>query len=98
MTGIQEGRLLYDNLKKTIAYTLTHTLPEVFPIMLNLLFAMVRPSHGHTIVILACEAFSLAESLSESIVPVSWATAEVATGSLLRLTQSRRVTEIMIVT
>ena len=96
MTGIQEGRLLYDNLKKTIAYTLTHTLPEVFPIMLNLLFAMVR--HGHTIVILACEAFSLAESLSESIVPVSWATAEVATGSLLRLTQSRRVTEIMIVT
>ena len=41
VVGIQEGRLLYDNLKKTIAYTLTHMLPEVFPIMLNLLFSMV---------------------------------------------------------
>ena len=40
--AIQEGRLLYDNLKKTIAYTLTHLLPEVYPIVLNLLFAMVR--------------------------------------------------------
>uniref|UniRef100_A0A914V3R2 Cation-transporting P-type ATPase N-terminal domain-containing protein n=1 Tax=Plectus sambesii TaxID=2011161 RepID=A0A914V3R2_9BILA len=34
--GIEEGRLLYDNLKKTIAYTLTHFVPEVVPIILNL--------------------------------------------------------------
>ncbi len=33
--GIEEGRLLYDNLKKTIAYTLTHLCPEIFPVILN---------------------------------------------------------------
>lgn len=27
--GIREGRVLFDNLKKTIAYTLTHLGPEV---------------------------------------------------------------------
>lgn len=35
--GIEEGRLLFDNLRKTIAYTLTHTIPEVVPIVLNFL-------------------------------------------------------------
>ncbi|MEW5296914.1 MAG: hypothetical protein WDW36_000160 [Sanguina aurantia] len=34
--AIEEGRVIYDNLKKTIAYTLTHAMPEVFPIFLNL--------------------------------------------------------------
>ena len=34
--GVQEGRLLFDNLKKTIAYTLTHLIPEVIPILMNL--------------------------------------------------------------
>lgn len=34
--GIQLGRVLFDNLKKTIAYTLTHLLPELVPILLYL--------------------------------------------------------------
>lgn len=34
--GIKEGRVLFDNLKKSITYTLTHMFPEVFPIVLNL--------------------------------------------------------------
>lgn len=34
--GVQEGRLVFDNLKKTIAYTLTHLWPEIVPILLNL--------------------------------------------------------------
>ncbi|VDM36969.1 unnamed protein product [Toxocara canis] len=38
--GIEEGRLLFDNLRKTIAYTLTHTIPEVVPIVLNFLFGI----------------------------------------------------------
>ncbi len=41
VVGIESGRLLFDNLKKTIAYTLTHVLPEVFPIVINLLFGLV---------------------------------------------------------
>lgn len=31
--SIEEGRLLYANLKKTIAYTLAHMLPELCAIM-----------------------------------------------------------------
>ncbi|VDN52657.1 unnamed protein product, partial [Dracunculus medinensis] len=38
--GIEEGRLLFDNLRKTIAYTLTHTIPEVVPIVLNFLLGV----------------------------------------------------------
>lgn len=32
--GIKEGRLLFANLKKSIAYTLTHLVPEVLPVLL----------------------------------------------------------------
>jgi sodium/potassium-transporting ATPase subunit alpha len=34
--AIEEGRVIYDNLKKTIAYTLAHAVPEVWPLFLNL--------------------------------------------------------------
>jgi len=36
VNAIEEGRVIYDNLKKTIAYTLTHAVPEVWPLFLNL--------------------------------------------------------------
>lgn len=39
--GIEEGRLLFDNLRKTIAYTLTHIWPEICPMVLN--FALGMP-------------------------------------------------------
>ncbi|KAF1319924.1 putative hydrolase, partial [Globisporangium splendens] len=38
--GIEQGRTIYDNLKKTIGYTLTHLWPEVAPVALNLSFGM----------------------------------------------------------
>ena len=31
VTGVEEGRLIFDNLKKSIAYTLTSNIPEIFP-------------------------------------------------------------------
>jgi len=37
--GIRLGRTIFDNLKKTIAYTLTHLVPEVIPALLNLALA-----------------------------------------------------------
>ncbi|KAK0401820.1 hypothetical protein QR680_015990 [Steinernema hermaphroditum] len=40
VNGIEEGRLLFDNLRKTIGYTLTHSMPEVVPICLNFLFGL----------------------------------------------------------
>jgi sodium/potassium-transporting ATPase subunit alpha len=37
VAGIEEGRLIFDNIKKTIAYTLAHILPEVLSAALKLL-------------------------------------------------------------
>lgn len=34
--GIREGRVLFDNLKKTIAYTLTHLWAEILPVLLTI--------------------------------------------------------------
>lgn len=36
--GIEEGRLLYANLKKTIAYTLAHMVPELCAVVLTFAF------------------------------------------------------------
>lgn len=36
VSAIEEGRVIADNLKKTIAYTLAHAVPEVFPLFLAL--------------------------------------------------------------
>ncbi|VDN05796.1 unnamed protein product [Thelazia callipaeda] len=33
--GIEEGRLLFDNLRLSLAYTLTHLWPEIFPVILQ---------------------------------------------------------------
>uniref|UniRef100_A0A0N4Z9Q5 Cation_ATPase_N domain-containing protein n=1 Tax=Parastrongyloides trichosuri TaxID=131310 RepID=A0A0N4Z9Q5_PARTI len=38
--GIEEGRLLFDNLRLSIGYTMAHILAEIFPISLNFLFGM----------------------------------------------------------
>ncbi len=37
VNAIEEGRVIYDNLKKTIAYTLAHAVPEVLPLALALI-------------------------------------------------------------
>jgi sodium/potassium-transporting ATPase subunit alpha len=34
VTGVEEGRLIFDNLKKSIAYTLSSNIPELFPFLL----------------------------------------------------------------
>ena len=34
VNGIEEGRVLFDNLTKTIAYTLTHLIPELLAVCL----------------------------------------------------------------
>jgi sodium/potassium-transporting ATPase subunit alpha len=37
VSGIEEGRLIFDNIKKTIAYTMAHIFPEVVSALINLL-------------------------------------------------------------
>lgn len=40
VTGIEEGRRIFDNLKKSIAYTLTHTIPEIMPFLAFIIFGI----------------------------------------------------------
>jgi sodium/potassium-transporting ATPase subunit alpha len=44
--AIEEGRVLFDNLKKTVAYTLAHLWPELVPVFLNLAFSFPLAING----------------------------------------------------
>jgi len=41
--GVKEGRLIFDNLKKSIAYTLTSNIPEITPFLALILFKIPIP-------------------------------------------------------
>lgn len=61
--GIEEGRLIFVNLKKSIQYTISHSTPEVIP---NLLYVIVPiPLPLSAILILAIDlGFELIAALS----------------------------------
>ncbi|XP_050670757.1 sodium/potassium-transporting ATPase subunit alpha-4-like [Leptidea sinapis] len=69
--GIQEGRRIFDNLKKTIAYTLTSNTPEMLPFVLYACFGMPLPMPLILILVInvgtdLLPAMSLAYETSES--------------------------------
>ena len=43
VTGVEEGRLIFDNLKKSIAYTLTSNIPEISPFLFFIIFNVPLP-------------------------------------------------------
>merc|ERR1712168_690292 len=43
VTGVEEGRLIFDNLKKSIAYTLTSNIPEISPFLVFILAGIPLP-------------------------------------------------------
>jgi sodium/potassium-transporting ATPase subunit alpha len=43
VTGVEEGRLIFDNLKKSIAYTLTSNIPEITPFLVFMLLQIPLP-------------------------------------------------------
>merc|ERR1719450_1014059 len=43
VVGVEEGRLIFDNLKKSIAYTLTSNIPEISPFLLFILADVPLP-------------------------------------------------------
>jgi len=43
VTGVEEGRLIFDNLKKSIAYTLTSNIPEISPFLIFILADVPLP-------------------------------------------------------
>jgi len=51
VAGIEEGRLIFDNLKKSIAYTLEHLTPEVVPYLMYFVLEVPLPL---TVVLVLC--------------------------------------------
>jgi len=43
VNGIEEGRLIFDNLKKSIAYTISHCMPEIVPFLAYVILAIPLP-------------------------------------------------------
>merc|ERR1711998_782292 len=43
VNGVEEGRLIFDNLKKSIAYTLSSNIPEISPFIFFILFQTPLP-------------------------------------------------------
>jgi sodium/potassium-transporting ATPase subunit alpha len=43
VNGIEEGRLIFDNLKKSINYTLTSNIPEIVPFIFFIIFEIPLP-------------------------------------------------------
>merc|ERR1712136_152364 len=71
VTGVEEGRLIFDNLKKSIAYTLTSNIPEISPFILYVAADMPLPLGTVTILCIdlgtdLLPAISLAYEQAES--------------------------------
>ncbi|KAI9345029.1 hypothetical protein BDR26DRAFT_818675 [Obelidium mucronatum] len=43
VSGIEEGRLIFQNLKKSVQYTITHTMPEVWANLLYIILSIPLP-------------------------------------------------------
>merc|ERR1719201_1179624 len=43
VAGVEEGRLIFDNLKKSIAYTLSSNIPEISPFIFFIVFQVPLP-------------------------------------------------------
>lgn len=71
VTGVEEGRLIFDNLKKSIAYTLTSNIPEISPFLAFILCDIPLPLGTITILCIdlgtdMVPAISLAYEKAES--------------------------------
>lgn len=69
--GVEEGRLIFDNLKKSIAYTLTSNIPEITPFLLFIILDIPLPLGTITILFIDLgtdmfPAISLAYEKAES--------------------------------
>ena len=90
--GIEEGRLIFSNLKKSIAYTLTSNIPEILPFLANIVLQL--PLGLTTIMILCIDlgtdilpaisfAYEEAESNIMKVKPRNRHTDKLVTGTLI---------------
>ncbi|GJJ69053.1 sodium/potassium-transporting ATPase subunit alpha [Entomortierella parvispora] len=83
--GIEEGRLIFTNLKKSIQYTITHSMPEVIPNLLYVIASIPLPITAMLILVIDL-GFELFISLT-----FAWDKPESETG-LMRLPPRKPVT------
>ncbi|KAG0056105.1 hypothetical protein BGZ83_006366 [Gryganskiella cystojenkinii] len=83
--GIEEGRLIFTNLKKSIQYTITHSMPEVIPNLLYVIASIPLPISAMLILVIDL-GFELLLSLT-----FAWDKPESSHG-LMRLPPRKPVT------
>ncbi|KXN64943.1 hypothetical protein CONCODRAFT_44889, partial [Conidiobolus coronatus NRRL 28638] len=83
--GIEEGRLIFSNLKKSIQYTVTHSIPEVLPQLLYVIVPIPLPLSSILILVVDL-GFELFAALS-----FAWDKPETQTG-LMKLPPRKPVT------
>ncbi|KAF9172499.1 hypothetical protein BGX21_001487 [Mortierella sp. AD011] len=83
--GIEEGRLIFANLKKSIQYTITHSMPEVIPNLLYVIASIPLPISAMLILVIDL-GFELLISLT-----FAWDKPETNSG-LMRLPPRKPVT------
>ncbi|KAJ3202682.1 hypothetical protein HDU82_007181 [Entophlyctis luteolus] len=71
VSGIEEGRLIFQNLKKSIQYTITHTMPEVWANLFYIAVPMPLPLSSILILVVdlgfeLCIALTYAYDVSEN--------------------------------
>jgi sodium/potassium-transporting ATPase subunit alpha len=71
VNGIEEGRTLFDNLTKTIAYTLTHLVPELVAVIINIVFKI--PAGMSTLMMLSIDLVTeVRKSISDGVGQKGW--------------------------
>ncbi|CAM9196343.1 unnamed protein product [Choristocarpus tenellus] len=75
VSGVEEGRLIFDNLKKSIAYTLTSNIPEISPFICFIIFG--TPAPLSTVLILAID-------LGTDMIPAISMSYETAEADIMR--------------
>ncbi|ORY95164.1 hypothetical protein BCR41DRAFT_365216 [Lobosporangium transversale] len=83
--GIEEGRLIFTNLKKSIQYTISHSMPEVVPNLLYVIASIPLPISAMLILVIDL-GFELLVSLT-----FAWDKPETSTG-LMKLPPRKPVT------
>ncbi|TFJ81370.1 hypothetical protein NSK_007331 [Nannochloropsis salina CCMP1776] len=87
VNGIEEGRVLFDNLTKTIAYTLTHLVPELMAVLINICFTI--PAGMSSLMILSIDL------LTEVPPAISYAWEQAESNVMDRPPRNRKVDRLV---
>ena len=91
VTGVEEGRLIFDNLKKSIAYTLTSKIPELSPFLAFISVGIPLPLGTVTILCidLGTDMVCIIDKITCVSHHINWRCYETGPGYLTRLWRGR---------